>query len=148
MDFELIAPGVLTESDYRNYDDGFSYPIPDDLSFPFESECTVRAYDSLVLRRRADVTEATAAGIKYTSKKILQYAVILLGFGLNPGEIAKVGASSLPIIVSTITTSLAISFVLCRVMHIPLQDLDACGRWLLHLRWLRNCRHGTGHRCR
>ena len=28
----------------------------------------------LVLRRRADVTEAAAAGIKYTSKKILQYA--------------------------------------------------------------------------
>lgn len=110
---------MLTESDYRNYDDGFSYPIPDDLSFPFESECTVRAYDSLALRRRADVTEATAAGIKCTSKKILQYAVILLGFGLNLGEIAKVGASSLPIIVSTITPSLVISFVLCRVMHIP-----------------------------
>lgn len=72
-----------------------------------------------MLRRRADVTEATAAGIKYTSKKILQYAVILLGFGLNLGEIAKVGASSLPIIVSTITPSLVISFVLCRVMHIP-----------------------------
>ena len=46
MDFESIAPGVLTESDYRKYDDGFSYPIPDDLSFPFESEFTVRAFDS------------------------------------------------------------------------------------------------------
>ncbi len=32
------------------------------------------------------------AGIAYTSKKILQYAVILLGFGLNLSEIAKVGA--------------------------------------------------------
>ena len=62
----------------------------------------------LVLRHRADVVEATSAGIKYTSKKILQYAVILLGFGLNLGEIAKVGASSLPIIISTITTSLVI----------------------------------------
>ena len=73
----------------------------------------------LVLRRRAGVVEATSAGIKYTSKKILQYAVILLGFGLNLGEIAKVGASSLPIIISTITTSLVISFVLCRALHIP-----------------------------
>lgn len=73
----------------------------------------------LALRDRAGVSDATAAGIKYTSKKILQYAVILLGFGLNLGEIAKVGASSLPIIVSTITTSLVISFALCRVMHIP-----------------------------
>ena len=33
----------------------------------------------LVLRRRSGVVEATSAGIKYTSKKILQYAVILLG---------------------------------------------------------------------
>lgn len=72
-----------------------------------------------VMRPRADVMDAAAPGIKYTSKKILQYAVILLGFGLNLGEIAKVGASSLPIIVSTITTSLVISYVLCRVMNIP-----------------------------
>lgn len=73
----------------------------------------------LVLRGRSDVMGATAPGIKYTSKKILQYAVILLGFGLNLGEIAKVGASSLPIIVSTITTSLVISFILCKAMRIP-----------------------------
>ena len=33
-------------------------------------------------------------GIQYTSKKILQYAVILLGFGLNLSEIAMVGATS------------------------------------------------------
>ena len=52
------------------------------------------------------------AGIAYTSKKILQYAVILLGFGLNLSEIAKVGAASLPIIASTISTSLIVSFLL------------------------------------
>lgn len=46
MDFESIAPGVLTESDYRNYDKGFSYPIPDDWFFPFESLSTVRVFDS------------------------------------------------------------------------------------------------------
>ena len=56
------------------------------------------------------------AGIAFTSKKILQYAVILLGFGLNLSEIAKVGAQSLPIIVSTITTALAVSFLLCRLL--------------------------------
>lgn len=56
-------------------------------------------------------------GIQYTSKKILQYAVILLGFGLNLSEIAMVGATSLPIIVSTITTSLIVSYVLHRLMH-------------------------------
>ncbi|MGN1148027.1 MAG: YeiH family protein [Lachnospiraceae bacterium] len=58
-------------------------------------------------------------GITFTSKKILQYAVILLGFGLNLSEIAKVGMQSLPIIVSTITTSLVIAFLLHKLMHMP-----------------------------
>ncbi len=60
-----------------------------------------------------------ANGITFTSKKILQYAVILLGFGLNLSEIAKVGALSLPIICSTIATSLIIAFLLYRFMKIP-----------------------------
>ncbi|MDD6483737.1 MAG: YeiH family protein [Clostridiales bacterium] len=60
-----------------------------------------------------------ASGITFTSKKILQYAVILLGFGLNLSTIAKTGAQSLPIIVSTIATSLIISFVLYKLMKMP-----------------------------
>ena len=58
-------------------------------------------------------------GIQFTSKKILQYAVILLGFGLNLNTIAQVGAQSLPIIVSTITVSLVIAFVLFKLLNIP-----------------------------
>ena len=60
-----------------------------------------------------------AAGVKFTSKKVLQWAVILLGFGLNLAQIAQVGMTSLPIIVSTITTSLIVSYVLCRALNIP-----------------------------
>lgn len=60
-----------------------------------------------------------AGGIKFTSKKILQWAVVLLGFGLNLNVIVETGKQSLPIIVVTIATSLILSYVLCRVMHIP-----------------------------
>lgn len=59
------------------------------------------------------------SGIKFTSKNILQYAVILLGFGLNFSVVLETGKQSLPIIISTITTSLVIAFALHRVMHIP-----------------------------
>lgn len=59
------------------------------------------------------------SGIKFTSKKILQWAVILLGFGLNLNIILQTGKQSLPIIVSTIATSLIIAYVLHKVMHIP-----------------------------
>ncbi len=63
--------------------------------------------------------EQLAAGVTYTSKKVLQYAVILLGFGMNLSQILSKGAQSLPIIVETISTSLVIAFVLCRVMNVP-----------------------------
>ena len=58
-------------------------------------------------------------GITFTSKKILQYAVILLGFGMNLTDILSKGRQSLPIILSTISTSLIIAFVICRLMKIP-----------------------------
>lgn len=59
------------------------------------------------------------AGIRFTSKKILQAAVVLLGFGLNFGVVLQTGKQSLPIILSTITTSLVIAWALHKVMHIP-----------------------------
>lgn len=57
-------------------------------------------------------------GIGFTSKKILQAAVVLLGFGLNLNVVLQTGKQSLPIIVCTITTSLLIAFVLHKRLHI------------------------------
>lgn len=62
---------------------------------------------------------AFAGGIKFTSKKVLQWAVILLGFGLDLGVVAKTGAQSLPIICSTIAASLIVAFILCKLAKIP-----------------------------
>lgn len=59
------------------------------------------------------------SGINFVSKKVLQYAVILLGFGLNLQMIIKVGKTSLPIIVCTIATSLIISYIMCKALNIP-----------------------------
>lgn len=59
------------------------------------------------------------AGITFTSKKILQYAVILLGFGLNLNVILETGRQSLPIIIATIAASLCIAALLKRAMHVP-----------------------------
>lgn len=59
------------------------------------------------------------SGITFTSKKVLQYAVILLGFGLNLSVIASTGQQSLPIIVATIAVSLFLAFVLCKLLKIP-----------------------------
>lgn len=63
--------------------------------------------------------EPFADGIKFVSKKILQYAVILLGFGLNLSVVAKTGAESLPIICSTIATSLIVAFLFYKIIKMP-----------------------------
>ena len=55
-------------------------------------------------------------GIRFTSKKILQWAVIILGFSLNLGTIAKMGGQSLPVIISTISTSLIVAFIMMKVL--------------------------------
>lgn len=58
-------------------------------------------------------------GIKFVSKKVLQWAVILLGFGMNLRVVVETGAQSLPIIVCTIAAALVLAFVFSKVMRIP-----------------------------
>ena len=70
---------------------------------------------ALLVKNRASLE----AGVSFTSKKILQYAVILLGFGMNLSVVMQTGKQSLPIIICTITTSLVIAYVLQKVLRIP-----------------------------
>lgn len=58
-------------------------------------------------------------GITYTSKKILQYAVILLGFGMNLSVVLETGVRSLPIILVTITFALLVAFLLHKALRMP-----------------------------
>ena len=70
---------------------------------------------ALFVKNRASLE----VGVSFTSKKILQYAVILLGFGMNLSVVMQTGKQSLPIIICTITTSLVIAYVLQKVLRIP-----------------------------
>ena len=63
---------------------------------------------TLLIRQK----DTVQPGITYTSKKILQAAVVFLGFGMNLTEILAKGRQSLPIIICTISTSLIIAFIL------------------------------------
>lgn len=60
-----------------------------------------------------------ASGIRFTSKFILQSAVVLLGFGMDLNVVLRTGKQSLPIIICTIATSLIITWVLHKAMKIP-----------------------------
>ena len=58
-------------------------------------------------------------GIKTVSKKILQLSIVFLGFGMNFINVLEVGKDSLLIILSTITTSIVVAFLLTKLMKIP-----------------------------
>lgn len=56
-------------------------------------------------------------GINFTSKYILQTAVVLLGFGLNLNVIFKTGIQSLPIIIATILTALIVAYIMMKLLN-------------------------------
>ncbi|WP_024344715.1 YeiH family protein [Streptococcus equinus] len=69
----------------------------------------------------------TTDGIAFTSKYILQTAVVLLGFGLNLMQVVKVGVQSLPIIISTIATSLIVAFCLQKWLKLDVNTATLVG---------------------
>ena len=57
-------------------------------------------------------------GVKYTSKKLLQYSIILLGFGMNLYHVVKVGGQSLYVIVFTLTASFVTAYFVGKIMNL------------------------------
>ena len=58
-------------------------------------------------------------GIRFTSKKILQYSIVLLGFEMNMGNIIKVGSQSLLVLVFTLSASFITAYLVSKVLRLP-----------------------------
>jgi len=78
---------------------------------------------AVIIKDRSGISE----GIAFTSKKILQYAVVLLGFGLNLTTLGKVGLTSLPIILSTISVSLIVAYIMHKALKVPAKTSTLIG---------------------
>lgn len=63
--------------------------------------------------------ERLNAGIQFTSKKILQYSIVLLGFSMNLYNIIEVGKDSLIIIISTISAALISAYIFSKILKVP-----------------------------
>lgn len=87
--------------------------------FPIIGGAVISIIAGMIITLLLPNKKALEDGIKFTSKKVLQWAVILLGFGMNLSVVLETGKQSLPIILSTITTSLVISYALHKAMRIP-----------------------------
>jgi len=57
-------------------------------------------------------------GVKYTSKKLLQYSIILLGFDMNLFNVFKVGSQTLVLMVFTLTAAFLTAFVVGKLLKL------------------------------
>ena len=78
-------------------------------------------------------------GLTFSSKKLLQYAVILLGFGLNISQVFAVGQSSLPVILSTISIALIVAFLFQRFFALDTKLATLIGVGSFYLWGLCHC---------
>ena len=69
----------------------------------------------------AAITSTTVSfepGIKFTSKKLLQYAVILLGFEMNLFNVIKVGSQSLVVMLFTLASAFLTAFLVGKALKL------------------------------
>ena len=97
--------------------------------------------------------EKTESGIRFTGKKILQYAIILLGFEMNLFHVVEVGEQSLYVMVFTLAAAFLAALVVGRLMGLdrcPIRAL-ACGqarRSTIRRPWLRQAMRTVTMRAR
>ncbi len=96
-------------------------------TFPVIGGAVIAILAGMVIAIPIKNMEPFKKGVSFTSKKILQLAVIFLGFGLDLGIILKTGKQSLPIIVCTISTSLIIAFLLQKILKMPANTATLIG---------------------
>lgn len=88
-------------------------------AFPIIGGAVIAILAGMVITLLIKNKTAFENGIKFTSKKVLQWAVVLLGFGMDLNVVLETGKQSLPIIICTISTSLIIAFLLNKAMKMP-----------------------------
>lgn len=81
-------------------------------AFPIIGGAVIAILAGMVLTLIIKNKDVLDSGIKFTSKKVLQWSVILLGFGMDLNVVLETGKQSLPIIICTIGISLIMAFLI------------------------------------
>lgn len=84
--------------------------------FPIVGGAVFAVLIGMVLNKPVSKVPGVDEGIAFSSKKVLQYAVILLGFSMDLKTILSSGRSSLPVILTTISISLITAYVLTKAL--------------------------------
>ncbi len=73
----------------------------------------------VAVRNLLAVPEACQPGIQFTGKKVLQWSIVALGFGLSLTQVAHTGLSSLAVTLVTVTAAFLAAWLLGRWLRIP-----------------------------
>ena len=58
-------------------------------------------------------------GIRFTGRKVLQWSIVGLGFGLDVGEVARTGLESLGVLLGTLLVAFGAAWALGRLLKVP-----------------------------
>jgi uncharacterized integral membrane protein (TIGR00698 family) len=64
---------------------------------------------------------AFAPGVQFAGKRVLQASIVLLGFGLDLGQVARTGMASLGVTVATLVFAFATAWALGRALRVPVK---------------------------
>ncbi len=67
------------------------------------------------------------AGVRFTSKKVLQWAIILLGFKMQMALVLAVGARSLLVMAFTLSASFLTAALMARLLRVPAREAVLIG---------------------
>ena len=73
----------------------------------------------ILVRNLATVPARYRPGIAFTGKKVLQWSIIALGFGLSLDQVARTGAESLSVTLLTMSTAFIAAWLLGRWLQVP-----------------------------
>ncbi|HUG57578.1 MAG TPA: YeiH family protein [Candidimonas sp.] len=73
----------------------------------------------IAIRNTVGVGPLFKPGLEFTSKKVLQWSIIALGFGLSIQQVAKTGMESLAVTLITIAVAFASAYFLGKWLNIP-----------------------------
>ncbi|MGT2929545.1 YeiH family protein [Streptococcus dentasini] len=73
----------------------------------------------IIVSNTIGIPASAQAGVAYSGKKILQYAIIILGASMPIQEVSQTGFSSLRISVTTIVISFVVSYLIGRWLRLP-----------------------------
>jgi uncharacterized integral membrane protein (TIGR00698 family) len=72
----------------------------------------------ITIRSQLPQAQSLRPGLAFTSTRVLQASIVVLGTGLSLGQVVSTGESSMPVLVGTLLIALGVAWSVGRAMHL------------------------------